>query len=500
MKGIKLWQKFLLFFIVLAVAGGSYGIYYWVTKPDTSSQSTDYQLTQARLGNITNTVSASGSLLFSSKESLSFKSAGTVAEISVHEGDSVKTGQILAKFDDASLVPLQQAVVQAKINLENAMDTTQAEINVAAAKIALETARKNLEDAQNPHSEADVLQAAVAVANAKIALSKAQDDYDKAKAKYDSNWTVPEWILDYELKTSQLALAKSNLEKAEETLAETKNDGDPLQIELKQKDLASAQANLSKVESELAGLKGVITSNEGELKQLQIATAQIALDQAIERLDNATIKSPCDGNVTAVNIVAGQSVAANTVVIEITDPTVIEVSAVLDEIDVPQVEIGQKADVTLSSLSDVTLDGVVSEISSTGKSQSGVVTYTVTIRITPPEEVQLREGMSATADIVVEEANNVLVVPAQAVISSGNLSYVQVLVNGVIEQIQVSLGMSDGSYYEVKSGLTAGDQVVMQKTSSSSSTTTQQNSRGTTFPGGATFPGGGGIIIREEIR
>ena len=463
MKGLKLWQKFLLFFIVLAVAGGSYGIYYWVTKPDTSNQSTDYQLTQARLGNISNTVSASGSLVFSSKESLYFKSAGTVAEIAVSEGDTVKTGQILAKFDEASLVPLQQAVVQAKINLENAMETTQAEIAVATAKIALETARKNLEDAQNPYSEADILQAEVAVANVKIALGKAQDEYDQSKEKYDSNWTVPEWILDYELKTAQLALAKSNLEKAEETLAETKGGGDPLQIELKQKDLASAEANLSKAESELAGLKGVITSNEGELKQLQIATAKIALDAAIERLDNATIKSPCDGKVTAVNIVTGQSVTANTVAIEITDPSVIEVSAVLDEIDVPQVEIGQKAVVTLSSLSEITLDGSVSEISSTGKSQSGVVTYTVTVRVTPPDGVQLREGMSATADIVVEEANNVLVVPAQAVISSGELSYVEVLINGVIEQVQVSLGMSDGSYYEIKSGLAAGDQVVMQK-------------------------------------
>jgi macrolide-specific efflux system membrane fusion protein len=129
------------------------------------------------------------------------------------------------------------------------------------------------------------------------------------------------------------------------------------------------------------------------------------------------------------------------------------------------------------------------------------VTYTVTIRTTPPEEFQLREGMSATADIVVEEANNVLVVPAQAVLSSGNLSYVEVLVNGVIEQKQVSLGMSDGSYYEVKSGLTVGDQVVMQKTSSSSSTTTRQNSQGTMFPSIDTFPGGGGgIIIREGNR
>jgi HlyD family secretion protein len=498
-KGLKSWQKFLLFLIVLLVAGGSYGVYYWLTKPDTSTQS-NVQLTQAQLGNITNTVSASGSLIFGSKESMSFGSAGTVAEVTVKEGDSVTEGQIIAQLDETSLIPLQQAVVQAQINLESAMDTTQAEINVTAAKIAVETAQKNLENAQTPYSETDILQAEVAVTNAKIALANAQESYDKSKTKYDSNPTVPEWILDYELKTAQLALAESNLENAEETLSDMRSGGDLLQIELKKQDFAAAKDNLIKAQAQLAGIKGDTTTLEGQLKQLQIAAAQNTLDTAIERVENAIIKAPCDGIITALNVISGQTISANAVVAEVTDPSVIEVSAVLDEIDVPLVEIGQKTIVTLSSISDLELEGVVSAISTTARSQSGVVTYTVTISITPPEDIPLREGLSATADIVVEEANNVVTIPEQAVISAGNASYVQVMVNGVLEQKQIGVGLSDGSYCEVKNGLTAGDQVVLQQTSTSSSTTTRQNSQGTMFPGGANFPGGGGIIIREEIR
>lgn len=497
MKGLKLWQKFLLIIIVPVMAGGSYGIYYWVTKPDTSSQSTDYQLTQARLGNITNTVSASGSLVFSSKEELSFSAAGAISEVAVKEGDSVSKGQLLAKFDDASLLPLQEAVIQAQINLNNALDTTQAEINVTSAKIAVETAQKNLENAQTPYSEADVLQAEVALANAKIALKTAQDNYDKAKGKYDSNPTVPEWILDYELKTAQLALAQSNLTKAEEDLAEMKTGADPLQVELAQKNLESAQANLTKVEAQLAGIKGDVTSLEGQLKKLQIAEAQSALDNATDSLKNVVVVAPYDGIVTAVNVAAGQKVTANTVVAEITDPSVIEVSATLDEIDVPQVKIGQKTTVTLDSLSDIELGGIVSAISTTSRNQSGVVSYTVTIQVTPPESVQLREGMSATADIVVEEANNVVVVPTQDILSAGTTSYVEVVVNGVVQQKAVELGISDGSYSEVKNGLVAGDQVIMQQTSSSSATTQQNSQNNRMFPGSVDFPGGGGIIIQR---
>jgi RND family efflux transporter MFP subunit len=502
-KGLKLWQKFLLVFIVLAVAGGSYGIYYWITKPSASSQTTDIQLTQVQYGSITNSVSSSGSLVFSAKEELTFGITGTVAEVKVAEGDTVTKGQLLANFDDTSLIPLQEAVVQATINLNNALNTTGAEIAVTNAKIALIKVQENLENAENPYSESDIYLAELAVDSAKIALRKAQIAYDEAKTKYDGNPTVPDWIQDYVLKKTQLAQAENTLAEAEENLAEMEAGADPLQVELRKKELVAAQTSLDKAEAELAGIQGNVTSPEGELKQLQIAEAQASLNKATQNLEKVTIVAPCDGVVTSVNVEAGQAVSASTVIIEITDPTIIEISAVLDEIDIPQVKIGQRAVVTLSSLSDLELNGEVSAISSTSKTQSGVVTYTVTIRITPPSGVEVREGMSATADIIFEEANNVLIVPTQAISDTANGSVVQVMVNGEIQQRIITVGISDGSYSEVLSGLVAGEQVVLPTTTSSSTTTTTQQNMPNTiiFPSDGMPPdGGGGIIIREETR
>lgn len=502
MTGLKPWQKFLLFIVVLAVAGGSYGIYYWITKPSTSSETTDIQLTQVQLGNIINTVSASGSLVFSSREELTFGTAGTVVEVKVDEGDSVTKGQILAEFDEASSIQLQEAVVQAEITLNNALDTKEAEVTVATARLVLTNAQKSLEDTENPYSANDILRAEAAVTNAEVAVEKAQDAFDEARQQYDKNPTVPEWRWDYYLKQTQLTLAQVTLAEAEETLAEMKAGPDPLEVELKKKEVEAAQANLDKAEAELAGIKGEATSPEGELKQLQIAQAQAALDSATNRLEEAIIIAPCDGVVTAVNVSGGQAVTASTVIVEITDPTVVEISAVLDEIDVPLVKLGQRAIVTLSSLSDTEFEGEVSAISSTSKTQSGVVTYTVTISMTPPSEVEVREGMSATADIVIEEANNVVVVPSQAITDVGDLQVVQVMVNGVIQLRTVTTGITDGSYSEIQSGLQVGEQVVLPKTTTSSTTsTTRQNVPGTiNFPSDGIPPGGGGIIIREEIR
>ena len=101
----------------------------------------------------------------------------------------------------------------------------------------------------------------------------------------------------------------------------------------------------------------------------------------------------------------------------------------------------------------------------------------------------------AEVDIIVEEATDILLVPTQAINSAGNIYYVQVMVNGEIEQRVVELGLSDGYYEEVISGLQAGEQVVLTE-ATGSSTTTQQSNQGIIFPGTGSFPGGGGFMPR----
>jgi HlyD family secretion protein len=228
-----------------------------------------------------------------------------------------------------------------------------------------------------------------------------------------------------------------------------------------------------------------------ELKQQQVASAQTALDNAEAALGSATLVAPFDGIVSAVNIEAGQTVSASTVAIEIVDPSVVEVSATVAEVDVPQVKVGQKVTISLDALPDDEFSGVVSTISIVGNSQSGVVSYPVSITLDVPSGVVLRGGMSGTATITTMEIDNVLLVPAAAVSgASTNNPTVTVMVNGTPEARQVKLGQSNDVYTQILSGLNAGDEIVVAYTSSSSS-----SSQGGISIGGGGFPGGGGIFI-----
>lgn len=109
--------------------------------------------------------------------------------------------------------------------------------------------------------------AELAVINTEIALDRAQDNFERAEDRYNRNWTVPEWILDYEQKKLELAIAEFELADAEETLVEVKAGADPLEVEQKQKQLAVAEANLKETEDDLAEMLGSVYSLEVELKQ-----------------------------------------------------------------------------------------------------------------------------------------------------------------------------------------------------------------------------------------
>jgi HlyD family secretion protein len=502
---LKLWQKITLIVVTLAVAGGIYGIYKWTAGPTTTSVLDNVQVVQVQYGDIENSVSASGSLIFPNEESLTFGSAGTVQDVNVKEGDTVEEGQLLASLNDASVISLERAVVQAKVNLETAQeeleealnpytesDIAQAEADVVNARVTLETAQEELEEALNPYTESDIAQAELSVTNAEIALNKAQEELTDAEAQYLVNPSVPEWRLNYEQKMAQLTVAEYDLAEAEENLAEMLAGSDPLQVEQKQKQLALAQANLTKAEDELAEIQGGANSLEVELRQLEVAEAQAALDEAVALLGSATMVAPFDGTVTSVEVEVGEEVAASKVVIELVDSSVVEVSAILDEIDVDQVEVGQSASIYLDALPDLDLTGEVATISTSAQSQSGVVTYPVRIRIDVPSGVHLREGMSATANIVVEAAYDVLIIPTQTISGSGDNAVVSVMVGEEIQQKTVTLGMSDGSWTEVTGGLQETDMVVL--TYSTSTTTTSTGSQ--SMPGGGMMPGGGTVFFR----
>ncbi|MGE4425720.1 MAG: biotin/lipoyl-binding protein [Solirubrobacteraceae bacterium] len=174
----------------------------------------------------------------------------------------------------------------------------------------------------------------------------------------------------------------------------------------------------------------------------------------------------------------------------------------VSESDVGQLEVGQAAAVTVTALDDARISATVTRIGVLPSSTDGVVSYPVTLKLKQTAE-GIRPGMTATAEVVVDQARGAVSVPAQAVQGSGDRARVIVRRDGDDEVATVITGITGDSAVQIISGLEAGDQVVLpalQVTSSGGTTGSggvRQRGTGAGFPGGgmggARLGGGGGI-------
>jgi HlyD family secretion protein len=149
---------------------------------------------------------------------------------------------------------------------------------------------------------------------------------------------------------------------------------------------------------------------------------------------------------------------------------------------------GIPVQVTLDALPGQVLEGMVTEVAPAAQNQQGVVTYPVKVQVEVPEGVQVREGLTAVANIVLSEERNVLLVPEQALRGSFNQPTVQVMTSRGVETKPVVLGNTDGFWVAVHQGLEEGEQVVMEAV--------QVNTDQFSFRQFRAVPGGAGLSRR----
>jgi len=173
--------------------------------------------------------------------------------------------------------------------------------------------------------------------------------------------------------------------------------------------------------------------------------------------------------------------------------TEVDVTADFAESDVTKISTGQKAAVTITATGDQ-VAGTVTTVEPVASSSgsSSVVSYSVTVALDNPPAKAL-SGMSAQVAVTINEADNVVAVPAIALVgTSGNYAVRVMGSDGSVTVVPIQVGLVTSSLAEVQSGVTAGDVVVTGTTSTLNSTT----GTGTGFPGaglngGGAFPGGG---------
>src|SRR5690606_17751249 len=224
-----------------------------------------------------------------------------------------------------------------------------------------------------------------------------------------------------------------------------------------------------------------LLTNELELAEVdrqsnveQLSQARAQLQQAEDRLRKTRVFSPIDGVVTSLDIKEGETAISSSTnvpgstLMTIANPENIHTEVNVDEADIANVEVGQKAHVYAIAYSDVPISGVIDSIAVSAKVPEGQqgLSFAVKIRLDPPANVRLRPGMSCRAEIftVMKEA---LAVPIQAIlveesrVQSETTYSVFVNRGGEARKIEVEVGMSDDAYQEVTEGRAEGDEVII---------------------------------------
>lgn len=254
-----------------------------------------------------------------------------------------------------------------------------------------------------------------------------------------------------------------------------------------------------------------VADQENAIKQKEETLAD-----AKNKLADHNIYAPFTGTIAEINVKRGDSISGSTTVATLISPhQVVEIS--LNEIDIANVQVGQKATITFDANENLTITGEVLEIDLLGTVSQGVVTYKVVIGFDTQDE-RIKPGMTASAAIITDAKQNVLMIPNSAIKFAGNTNYVEVpgdvsnanqlLANAVNstgialdvppQQKTVEIGVANDSFTEIISGLQEGDVIItITVTAPSAQTTTQGNSL---FPVGGTRSNTGGGGFRMQTR
>ncbi len=461
-----------------------------------SNQSAQTKLVTATVkrGEIVQTVSADGSLSLVQDRKLTFEASGKITEVNVTEGDRVTKGQVLVKLDTTSL---ERTVKSAELGV------SAAEIAVKSAEIDRNQAGQSVKSAENALNQAQI-----GVTIARTNLELANNSYWRVIAPnpYQTyQFVVPDSLDSLRIAEERLKEAQDEFKKAvqgqqyslpyiEEKLSNAKTLLSDAATKLgwgieagtrpafaDYWTLRSLELQINNAKSALDNANGAVVTARVALdnaKDVQnkaglavdnatnnLERAKGELDRARDELKKTTMTAPFDGVIARVNVKVGEVLSsvnyASTVGIEIIDSVRMEISVKVDEVDVPNVKLGQKATITVDALPDTKLEGVVAAISSLPDVEGGVISYKVKTSLNVPQEMGLKSGMSATADIIIAQRSNVLLVPNRAIDkdSQGNAT-VEVVVNGQTQMRTVVTGISDNFNTEIKEGLNEGDVVV----------------------------------------
>jgi multidrug efflux pump subunit AcrA (membrane-fusion protein) len=467
-----------------------------------SSSVPKYLEAPATDGTVAQTTTLIGTIEPVTQADLNFAAAGTVASVPVKVGEMVMAGEVLATLATADLssqVDQSQATLD---NAESSLATAESPASsvTASAQQAVSSDRTSLANDGATMSD-DATTDELGLTSAQGAVSSAQDVAASAAAQFSNDQST----LEAAQAKEEIDCAGDGITTAACSSDETTASSDQKQLNQDQTSTSEDETAVQSVETSLTEtqLKNAQTSREDEQKVVadktqlkkdltalsdaedglyadQVGADQMAVDSAKnglaaaeQNLADASLVSPIRGLVTAVNVEAGDSAqaasstdgstsnssGATSPAIEVESPSTFDVDATASTSQVSELKVGDQVLIVPTGATAPSIGTVVS-ISTIPTISSGVATFPIVIGVTG-KPTDMYVGATANLTVTVLDVKNVLTVPTSAVQTFGRSSFVNVLEKGKEVKRPVVTGAVGGALTQIKSGLTAGEKVVV---------------------------------------
>jgi HlyD family secretion protein len=222
-------------------------------------------------------------------------------------------------------------------------------------------------------------------------------------------------------------------------------------------DLAKERYNLALVDEFKPKIKG----KEIDITMSEIKEIEARIDLSKIELERKRIKAPFSGIISRLYVERGELLKIGSRICDIFDETHIEIEGTIDEMDSSLLKIGQKAKIKIEAYPGKLFTGkiiYISPVISTDKEEERVVK--IKVRIDPFNSKELRIGLSADIEVIVDAKDNVLYIPTNAILEGSEGRYVYIIEKGIARKKKVDIGISNWDYSEVVRGVKEGDIII----------------------------------------
>ena len=237
--------------------------------------------------------------------------------------------------------------------------------------------------------------------------------------------------------------------------------------------LNNAQATYNRYVSLLN--RGAISQSTFDTAEADYLVAKSNYEKAASDVNDTIITTPISGYIIGKPTPVGQTISSGIstpqVIMSVATLDNMEIEALVDESDIGQVKVGQQVKFTVDAYSDETFTGKVRLISRSATTENNVIYYKVYVTVDDAKG-KLLPTMTARTEIIVDEADNVMIVPLNCIFSEGKRRYVKVYNEKTKEtkEVDVTLGLTSDSEVAVTApGLEVGEKLLVKKATSKQS-------------------------------